>query len=90
MSKWWKSLLTRNLDSELKRKHFALVIVKESIIADKIKEDEIRGLENQIRGLKTKIRTWKKIQNLQMRIMENEEKIRKNEEKMKQCRHQHD
>ena len=73
----------QNLESDLDRKGFALSIIKQSMKADKLKEEQIRGWENQIKILKSKIRNLKKIHKIQMQIMQNEEKIRENEEKMK-------
>ena len=73
----------QNLESDLDRKGFALSIIKQSMKADKLKEEQIRGWENQIKILKRKIRNLKKIHKIQMQIMQNEEKIRENQEKMK-------
>ena len=72
-----------NLVFDSDRKVLALGIIKESIKADELKEEQVRGWENRIKILKRKIRNLKKIHKIQMQIMQNEEKIRENEEKMK-------
>ena len=72
----------QNLESDLDRKGFALGIIKQSIKADKIKEDQITGWENQLRVLKSKMRTLKKIHKMQIQIMQNEEQIRENEKQI--------
>ena len=73
----------QNLESDLDRKGFALSIIKQSMKADKLKEEQIRGWENQIKILKSKMRTLKKIYKMQMQILRNEEKIRENEEQIR-------
>ena len=78
----WKSLIP-NLVFDSDRKVLTLGIIKESIKADELKEEQVRGWENRIKILKRKIRNLKKIHKIQMQIMQNEEKIRENEEKMK-------
>ena len=78
----WKSLIS-NLVFDSDRKVLTLGIIKESIKADELKEEQVRGWENQIKILKSKMRTLKKIYKMQMQILRNEEKIRENEEQIR-------
>ena len=82
----------QNLESDFDRKGFALEIIRQSMKADLLREEQLRWNNNRIRELKSiikklqmekrqyeeKTRAW-----LQMEKRQNEEKIRKNEEKIR-------
>ena len=53
--------MAQKFDSEISRKDFALQIVHESIMFDKLQEEEVRNLKNQIKQRDKRIRELNKI-----------------------------